>query len=190
MTRQNPNSTGMIVMLGAVAVAAYGYMAGWFTTATAATTVLPPSTPTTGTSATNPINAGTQLVNTPSTPPPLGTVVSDANGIAAQAAAGYAYILPAQSLTNIMSLTPNGYSNINTTDYGSVFVRNNVFSAVNADLQNRMQRAINSGASATSVQNSSNLTLAQIVTSMSTNGLTGLYGMAGLGYYNPYGYRN
>lgn len=177
--KQNPNNGGMIAMLAVVGIGVYGWMNGWFTTQTVVATPTPAPTPTN-----NPImNPATQIVNAPSTPPPLGTVVGNANDIAAQAAAGLAYILPVQTIGNLTSLTPNGYSPITTSDYGTIFLRNNVYSVANTDLQNRINRAQASGASATSVQASTQLALNQIQQDMANNGIAGLgYSRTGIGW--------
>jgi hypothetical protein len=180
--QQNPHSAMPILLLAGAGIAAYlAYSNGWFSSPTLA--VAAPN-PTPAGATTNPVtNPATQIVNAPSAPPPLGTVVGNANDIAAQAAAGLAYILPAQSLQNLSSLTPNGYSPITTSDFGLVFLRNNVYQVATTDLNNRIQRAIDQGAAETSVQNATKLSLTNIQQDMSSNGITGLGFTNGWGGY-------
>lgn len=176
--KENPKGGSMLLLLGAAGVALYGYFNGWFSSLTTAVMASPAPTPTTGT--VNPVtNPATQIVNAPSTPPPIGTVVTNANDLAAQAAASYMYILPAQSIGNLLSLVPNGYTPIVTADYGTVYLRNDVFGVVSTDLQNRIARAVNAGAAATSIQQSTQLSLDQIKVDAQTAGLSGLSGLMG-----------
>src|SRR5579883_1849600 len=170
--KSNPEHAGSILLLAGVAVAGYlAYVNGWLSNLLPAAAPTPTPTPTTGT--TNPVtNPNTQIVNAPSAPPPLGTVVTTANDISAQALAGYAYILPGPGINT--SVPPSGYTAFTTTDYGTIYLRNNVYQVASTDMNNRIQRAINAGAAASSVQNAGNMTLAQIQQDMSNNGLTGM----------------
>lgn len=180
--RQNPSggALGPIILLGGAGIALYlAYQNNWggIDTMFNFGTPTPAPAPASGTGTNNPItNPNTTLINAPVAPPPLGTVATSGNQVTAQATAGYAYILPGPGIDT--STAPNGYSTLTTTDYGPVFLRNNVYSAVDTVIQNRIQRAISQGAAATSVQAAGNETLQNIQTVMSTNGL------AGLGYYS------
>lgn len=174
---ENPKAGGFI-FLGLAAIAGYwAYTKGWFSTPVAVTTSTQPAS----TSTTNPVNNGAAIVNAPTAPPPLGTVVSTAADLAAQVAAAYPYILPAQTIPSLRSLTPNGYSAIITGDYGTIFLRNDVYAVSAASLENRIKRAIDAGADATSVQASTLLNLAEIQNQMSINSLSGLAGLAAFG---------
>lgn len=195
MTRENPHSTGLIVMLGAAAVAIYGYTQGWFTSLT----TVPVTTPATGaTQTSNPItNPATQIVNAPSSSvPPLGTIVNNGNDIAAQAAAHLAYINPSAAA---VSQAPSGYTMVHVSDMsaapsGVIYLRNDI---AQKDLAtaNAVINAANQVAQVMAAT-SGQPYVAQGLLSLSdgsfklANLQSGVSGLAGLGYYNPYGYRN
>jgi len=159
-----------LLLVGGLGVAAYlAYINNWFGSVSTPTTATAAS-PSIGTS--NPVtNPNTQIVNAPSAPPPLGTVVTNGNDVSAQATAGYAYILPAAGINT--SSPPTGYSVINTTDHGPIYLRNNVYNEVSRVINNRVQRAIAQGAAQTSIQNAGNESLQDVQTAMSSAGLTG-----------------
>lgn len=189
----NPKGgSGMLLMLGGAAVAVYGYSQGWFDSIFGGGTpvyapIAPPPAPTG-----NPIaNAATQIVNAPSTPPPLGTVVNNANDIDAQLKAKMAYIIPDSSNLAALAapLVSAGYINMTyviTTDAvtgapvtATLYVRPDVATPVQSVIDNRVAR----GGDAASPYDS----LDQINTVMSTNGLTGVRSRNNLGYTNGWG---
>lgn len=116
-------------MVGIAAVAVYGYLEGWFSSLipVASATPVPTGTGTaqnpTGTS--NPINAGTQIVNapTPSYTPPAVYSYNPAGAAAAS--------LPATAAPYIVAtagqVVPAGYSTVNTVDSGTVFLRDDLY---------------------------------------------------------------
>jgi hypothetical protein len=176
--KSNPdhNSTMLLVVGGAAAVAFYGYTQGWFnTTAVTASAPAPTQNPA---MPNNPItSATTQVVNTPVPAPPLGTPVNDANSLAAQLKANYAYIIPGPSIaSNIAALAPN-YVPITTTDNGLLLLRPDVASIVTSQINNRLVRA--GGATLTSLQAATGETLAMIQQAMSSANLSGLRGLSG-----------
>ena len=177
--KSNPDhgSTMLLVVGGAAAVAYYGYTQGWFNTAGAFTTNLSP-TGTNSAMPTNPITAATtQVVNTPVPAPPLGTPVNDANSLAAQLKANYAYIIPGAAIaSNIATLAPN-YAPILTSDNGLLLLRPDVASVVTSQINNRLVRA--GGATLTSLQAATGETLAMIQQAMSSANLSGLRGLSG-----------
>lgn len=178
-SKSNPEAGGMLLLAGVAAAAYYAYSQGWFGGGTAVATL--PSTPQPTTGTINPvINPATQIVNTPSTPPPLGTVVNNANDIAAQLAAKYPYIIPDPSNVNALGgpIAQAGYTNVTyiidrdavtgTPITATIYLRPDVATAVNAGVQNRMDR---SGGTA-----DPNDTLLQIQQAMSASSLSGLRG--------------
>lgn len=177
-SKRNPSGGGMesILLLGGAGVMlylAYQNNLGGIQSLLHFGASTPTPAPSIGTN--NPItNPNTTVVNTPTPPPPLGTVVTNGNDVTAQATAGYAYILPAAGLNT--STPPNGYSVMNTIDYGPVFLRNNVYGAASTVINARVQRAIDQGAAETSIQNAGRESLQDIQTVMSSNGLTGGWG--------------
>lgn len=175
-TKQNPE-TGMLLLLGGGAVVAYGIYAGWFNSlfGTTPTVVVTPQAPA-ATSTGNPISSGAAVVNTPTTPPPLGTVVQTAADTSAQITANYPYIIPSPTMINTLGAlaAQAGYSAFSTSDMGTVYVRKDIAAAVNTDINNRVQRATQAGAASTSIANASNETFGQIQQLMTTQGLSGL----------------
>ena len=127
-SRSNPEHSGTLLLLGAAAVGAYGWYAGWFTSLMPVTTVAP-AAPAQPSGTTNPVlNPNTQIVNAPSTAPPLGTIVTNANDQAAQVAANYTYIVPSAAL---VSQAPSGYamvkvSNMAVAPAGVIYLRNDI----------------------------------------------------------------
>jgi hypothetical protein len=187
---EHDNEFGTILLLGLGGFLLYEWYTGGLASLFSAATSTP--TPTNTSSST-----------TYSGPPPEGTVVTNASDIAAQAAAGFAYILPSQTITNLTSLTPNGYSSFTTQDYGVIFLRNNIYSAVSSYINNTIDRLTSSYAAAgqsvppqdiANVTNSFTLGLVQQV--MSSNGLSGInrtvfgqsggYGVGKIVNVNPY----
>lgn len=176
-TKENPETGMMLGLLAAAGVAIYGYYQGWFggTTVVAA----PVPSPSIGTS--NPItNPATQIVNTPSTPPPLGTVVTTGNDVAAQLAAKYPFIIPDPSNVNGLggALATAGYINLsyNISADGSsanpilqtIYLRPDIAAAINSDLSGRTSRAGSQQYD----------TLSQIKQVMSNANLSGLNGFS------------
>lgn len=178
-SKQNPEMGGILLLAGAATAAYLAYANGWFGNSTIVATAPTNPQPTNGT--VNPVtNPATQIVNAPSAPPPLGTVVNNANDIAAQIAAKFAYIIPDPSNVNALGgpIAQAGYSNLSyvldtdaisgTPVMATIYLRPDVATAVNASIQNRVDR---SGGTATP-----NDTLTQIQQVMSNSGLTGLRG--------------
>ena len=133
--------------------------------------------------------------NSSSTVPPIGTVVSNANDIAAQAQAGLAYIIPSPSISNVSSLTPNGYSFVSTSDAGNIFLRDDVYNSLQSSIQGRVARvqaqyqATGVQAPVSAIQSAGVVTLSQIQVLMSTQGLSGFGDGGGMGVIrtmNPY----
>ena len=178
MARENGST---FLLLGAAAVAFYGYTQGWFsslfgTTAAAATS----------TAAQQAAAAAAAAAKGPVVPP-VGTVLTNAADLAAQVAAKDPYILPGPAL---IGQAPAGYSLAMDSMVGEVggtgsaqggfYVRNDVASALVA-LMNALQTATNVATGGVSapvtletlyqypIQN-----LAQLKTVMSSAGLTGL----------------
>jgi len=95
------SSTGTILLLGGLGVAVWGYFQGWFSSLGFTPAAAKPVT-------------GTPAASTAATPPAataaapkLGTILTSAAQLAAQVAAGDAYILPGPSL---ISSPPTGYT--------------------------------------------------------------------------------
>lgn len=136
------DSTGTILLLGAVGVAVYGYTQGWFSQLFGVTAI--PGTTTLDASQTAAIKAqlaalAAQGTNppptaspTPAAVPALGTTVTSAGQVAAQVAAKDPYILPDATTWGAYSVTPPaGYSNFNLSDKGNVLLRQDVASLAN-----------------------------------------------------------
>jgi len=114
--KQNPSSGATTALvLGGLGLAAYlAYANGWFTTTGIVAAPATGGTPTPTTGTTNPVtNPNTQIVNAPSAPPPLGTIVTNANDIAAQVTAKLPYIVPDPT---VISSAPAGYVMVAATD--------------------------------------------------------------------------
>lgn len=160
-------SSNTILLLGAAGVAVYGYTQGWFNTILASFG---------GAAAAPAIAAKPAAAVTPV--PPLGTTVTNAADALRQVAANDAYVLPdAATFVSFQGALPGGYNTVTTTDKGQILLRPDVYAAVSGVLSNRVKRAADAGASATSIQNAGQTTLAEIQTMMSTQGLSGLGGL-------------
>jgi len=177
------SSNNMILLLAAAGGAFYGYKQGWFDSIlnslgigvpnVPATTALPNPT---GPTATQVAAALAMVAAKPSaTPvPPLGTTVTNAADALRQVAANDAYVIPdAATFVSFQGALPGGYNTVTTTDKGQILLRPDVYAAVSGVLSNRVKRAASAGASATSIQNAGQTTLAEIQTMMSTQGLSG-----------------
>lgn len=161
-------SSNTILLLGAAGVAVYGYMQGWFDSILSSFGV---------SAAAAPVIAANKPAAAPVvTPvPPLNTTVTNAADALRQVAANDAYVLPdAATFVSFQGALPGGYNTVTTTDKGQILLRPDVYAAVSGVLSNRVKRAADAGASATSIQNAGQTTLAEIQTMMSTQGLSGL----------------
>lgn len=190
--KSNPQGSGMLLMLGGAAVAVYGYTQGWFDglfggPAVTYAAIPPPPAP-----SGNPIaDPATQIVNTPSAPPPLGTIVTNANDVDAQLKAKYAYIIPDPSNVNALGgpIASTGYINMTyvlahdavtgAPVTATVYVRPDVSAPVQASIDARVARGADPLTSYDTID--------QINSVMSTNGLTGIRGRNNLGYTNGWG---
>lgn len=174
------DSTGTFLLIGAAGLAYYGYTQGWFSslfgTSTAGSTTLTAAQLAA-------IQAAAGSLNPPptasATPPPevpaLGTTVTNANQALQQVAANDAYILPdAGTFATLQTALPAGYNVAQTTDKGGILLRSDVYNALQTLIGNRVSKASAAGASLNSLQNASNVTLNDIQTMMSTQGLSGL----------------
>lgn len=178
--KSNPEHGSTLLVIGGVAVVGYLlYSNGFFNSF--GTTAAAPATTGNGVFPTNPITAGTTIVNAPPVTPPLGTAVNTPQDLASQIKANYPYIIPGAGVGSggAVTLAP-GYSLINTTDSGPVLLRGDVASAVQTTINNRLTRA--GGASIPSLQQATDESLAQVLQVMSTQGLSGLgnFAFAGL----------
>jgi hypothetical protein len=161
------DSMSTILILGAVGVAGwYAYSSGMLAqfglapAGAAPPAAPPPPAPTGGGAA------------TPPAVPALGTPVTSAAQALAQVAANDAFILPDPvTAAALQSALPGGYNWIQTSDKGIIFLRPDVYAAASTLLTNRIQRA--AGASPASQQAASQISLADIQTMMSTQGLSG-----------------
>ena len=126
-------------------------------------------------SAVPPGSPAQQVTPPPSGPAPvpaLGTPVTSASQALAQVAANDAFILPDPvTAAALQGALPGGYNWIQTSDKGIVFLRPDVYAAASKLLTNRIQRA--AGASPASQQAASQISLGDIQTMMSTQGLSG-----------------
>lgn len=159
------DSTGTILLLGGLGVAVYGYMNGWFNSFLGGTsTVLAAATPATPT--------------TPATPaarpvPVLGTTVTNSTDALAQISANDPYVIPdAATFASMQTVLPSGWASVQTTDKGGVFLRPDVYGAVQSVIQGRLARA--AGAPVTSLQTAALTNLGEIQRAMTNQGLSGL----------------
>jgi len=158
-------SSNTILLLGAAGVAVYGYMQGWFDSILSSFG-----------GGVAPVLAANKPAAAPAvTPvPPLGTTVTNAADALRQVAANDAFVIPdAATFVSFQGALPGGYNTVTTTDKGQILLRPDVYAAVSNVLSNRVKRAASAGASATSIQNAGQTTLAEIQTMMSTQGLSG-----------------
>ena len=186
-SRKNPASgESMIVLLGVAVAGYFAYINNMF-----AGLGLPYTTtvPATGTTSATKAMAATTPVGSTASPtaaavaqaPPLGTTVTSVAAAAAQAAANYPYIIcDANTNASLQSTGLQGYSTIQTTDAGLVWLRSDVFNAVNVYNQNNITRLTTQYATAGTtppasvLQNATNITLAGIKQVMQQQGLSGL----------------
>ena len=181
------SSTGTILLLGGLGVAVWGYFQGWFSSlgfapAAAATTPGTTTTTTTTSTAANPPAATAAA-------PKLGTVLTSAAQLAAQVAAGDAYILPGPTL---ISQPPTGYSLASdsnnaevgypatNTAPGTFYVRNDVAAAL-VGVLNAAQVATHTGpgnVTTATLYQFPIQSLTQLQQIMTAAGLSGLGGLA------------
>jgi hypothetical protein len=140
--RNAGGNSNTLLLLAAAGVGVYGYMQGWFSGLFGAAAP-----------------AATSAAPAPAAVPPLGTTVSSAAQVGAQAAAKDPFILPdGPTFQATVATPPSGYTPFSLTDKGNVFLRSDVYAAANA--------AVNA--------NSAPLSLSALQSLMTTGGMSGL----------------
>lgn len=175
------DSGGTILLLGGLGVAVWGYFQGWFASfgfapgavgfdntaaGRAAAAAAGPGSTSSAVSGGGTAAAG---------PPALGTHNVNAAQALQQVAANDAFILPdPATFAQLQAAPPSNYGFIQTTDAGGVFLRPDVYSAVQTLIQARVAKASQAGAAASSLQAAGQVSLSDIQQMMTNQGLTGL----------------
>jgi hypothetical protein len=185
-----------ILLIGGVGFLAYEWLTGGLSSFFSSFTT-PVTNTTTNTNSTQVMSSGGSTAQVD----PIGTVESTAAGIAAQANANLAYIIPSPSIGNLIALTPSGYVSFQTSDTGLVYLRDDVATAVQTSISNTLTRATAAYASqglsvpVQDIQALATIPLGQIQNIIGSAGLSGVfpitggYGVGGFGkiaHYNPY----
>lgn len=184
------DSTGILLLLGGAGVAYWGYTQGWFASfglTPAGTAAAPATNPTPNATITAAqaaavlaaAQAAAAAASASAPPPALGTTVTSATDVLKQIGAQDPFVIPDAATAAAIGAPPSNYGAVTTTDKGVVFLRPDVYSAVQNLISGRLAKiaaanAAGTPVAATSIQNATNVTLADIQSTMSLQGLSGL----------------